>query len=49
MNESVKQVAVSYNLSNDGNIKGYKWFKEGQPFKGAFLISHGMAETYRKI
>jgi alpha-beta hydrolase superfamily lysophospholipase len=44
MNESVKQVAVSYNLSNDGNIKGYKWFKEGQPFKGAFLISHGMAE-----
>lgn len=44
MNESVKRVAVNYNLSQDGNIKGYKWFCEGCQPKGAFLISHGMAE-----
>ncbi|HKM30399.1 MAG TPA: lysophospholipase [Bacilli bacterium] len=44
MNELVKKVSVTYNLSNEGHIKGYKWFKEGQLFKGAILISHGMAE-----
>lgn len=44
MNEVIKKVAVIYDLSNEGHIKGYKWFKEGQSFKGVFLISHGMAE-----
>ncbi|MDD3123530.1 MAG: lysophospholipase [Candidatus Izemoplasmatales bacterium] len=40
----VKRIAVEYNLSQNGCIKGFKWFKENEKPVGAFLISHGMAE-----
>lgn len=44
MYENINVEKTSFTLSQNGNIKGYKWFKSDAEYKGVVLISHGMAE-----
>lgn len=43
MNELEKR-EIYYNLSQNGNIKGYQWIYPDKDIKGVLVISHGMAE-----